>query len=114
MAAEIDLIVRLKEIPQAENELGFGVALESGAGSDIEDAIGAIAIISRVAAALDFEVIDIFGVDLRAEMAGDVGIGNGDAVDEPTDLVTAADVELIVSDVRAGDIVRDHGEAVGP
>ena len=50
---------------------------------------------------------------MRAEIAGDVGIGNGHAVDEPTNLVAAANVELIMSDVGARNKVKDHGQAIG-
>ena len=46
-------------------------------------------------------------------MRGDVGVGDLDAVDEPADLVAAAHVEHVVGHVGAGDVVGDHGHAVG-
>src|ERR1700675_2893144 len=54
-----------------------------------------------------------FGVELRARGGRDVGGGHGDAINEPTGLVAAADVELVVGEVGAGNVVGDHGEAVG-
>ena len=113
VAAEAELVVGLIEISGAEHEFGLAVALESGAGHDVEDAVGAVAEFRAVAAAADFEVVDVFGIELRAEVGGDVGVGDGDAVDEPAGLMSAANVELVVGDVGSGDEVGDHGEAVG-
>src|SRR3984893_11640744 len=89
------------------------VALEAGAGNDVEDAVGAVAYVGGVAAALDFDVVDVLGVDLSGEVRGDVGVGDLDAVDEPADLVAATHVEHVVGHVGARDIVGDHGHAVG-
>ena len=113
VVAEVELVVGLEEVAGGEDELGLAVALEAGAGDDVEDAVGAVADVGGVAAALDFEVVDVLGVDLRAEVAGDVGVGDLDAVDEPADLVAAAHVEHVVGHVGAGDVVGDHGQAVG-
>ena len=60
----------------------------------------------------DFEVIDVFWIELRPNGIGDVCIGNGNAIDEPGDLMTTADVKLIMRDHSARYIVRDHREAV--
>ena len=113
VAAEIELIVGLKKIAGGKNQLGLVVALEAGARRDVEDSVGAIAIVGGVTAPLDFEDVDIFRVDLRPEIAGDVGVGDGHAVNEPTDLVPATNVKLVVREVGAGDEVSDHGETVG-
>ena len=89
------------------------VALETAARNDVEDAVGAVADVGRVAAALDLDVVDVLGVDLRGEIAGDVGVGNLDAVDLPVELVAAAHVQHVVRHVGAGRVVGDHGHAVG-
>ena len=88
------------------------VALKAGAGNDVEDAVGAVAGVCGVAAALDFEVVDVAGRDLRGEVGGDVGVGNLDSVDEPGDLMAAAHVEHVVGHVGAGSVVGDHGHGV--
>src|SRR5215472_6904355 len=99
MPADVELIVGLIEISRAENQLRFIVALESGARSDVEDPVGPIAVVGGVAAALDFERVNVFGIDLRPKIAGNVGVGNGHAVDEPARLVTATNVKLVMRDV---------------
>ena len=53
MVAEVELVVGLEEVAGGDDEFGLAVALEAGAGHDIEDAIGAVADIGGVAAALD-------------------------------------------------------------
>ena len=113
VVAEVELVVGLEEVAGGEDEFGLAVALEAGAGDDVEDAVGAVADVGGVAAALDLEVVDVLGVDLRGEVAGDVGVGDLDAVDQPGDLVAAAHVQHVVGHVGAGDVVGDHGHAVG-
>ena len=110
---KLNCVVGLIEIAGAEDDFGFVVALEAGAGDNVEDAVGAIAELGAVAAAIDFQVVDVFGIELRAEVGSDVGIGHRNAVDEPTGLVAPADVELIVGEVGPGNVVGDHGQAVG-
>src|SRR5262252_2717936 len=111
--AEIELIVGLIETPRAEYQLRFIVALEAGARSNIEDAVGAVAVVGSVAAALDFECVNVFGVDLRSKIAGDVRVRYGHPINQPTRLVAAANVQLVVREIGARNKVRDHGEAVG-
>src|ERR1700730_11992880 len=89
------------------------VALEAGAGDDVEDTVGAVADVGGVTAALDFDVVDVLGVDLCAEVAADVRVWNLHAIDEPTNLMTAAHVQHVMGDVGAWDVVGDHGQAVG-
>ena len=113
VVAEAELVVGLVEVAGGEDELGLAVALEAGAGDDVEDAVGAVADVGGVAAALDFEGVDVLGVDLRADVAGDVGVGDFDAVDEPAEFVAAAHVQHVVGHVGAGDVVGDHGHGVG-
>src|ERR1019366_4257029 len=103
----------LKEVSGGENEFALAAALEACARDYVEDAISAVADVGVVAAALDFEVVDVLGIDLGGEIACDVGVGNFDAVDEPGDLMAAAEVEHVVGHVGAGDVVGDHGHRIG-
>src|SRR2546425_7740431 len=114
VAAEVELIIGLIEVANTEDELGFVVALESGARGDVENAVGAIAVVGGVAATLRLKSINILGIDLRAEVAGDIRVGNRNTVDQPARLMAAANMQLIVDDVSTGHIVRDQGHAVGP
>src|SRR6266496_735264 len=83
VAAETEGVIGLIIIAGTEDEFGLAVALKAGAGHDVEDAISAIAELGAVAAAIDFQVVDVFGIELRADVGGDVGVGNRDAVHEP-------------------------------
>ncbi len=65
MSSATNLIVRLIEISSREDEVAFPVALEAGAGHNIEDAIRAVAIIRVVAAAIDLERINVSRGNLR-------------------------------------------------
>lgn|ERR1017187_4515323 len=96
------------EVACGKKQLAVAVALEAIAGQYVKDTVGAVADIGRVAAALGFEGIDVFGIDLRTYIGGNLSIGNGDAIDEPAGLMPTADVEHIVGHVGAGNIVRDH------
>ena len=113
MVAEGELGFAGVEIAAGEQELAFTVALEAVAGKDVEDAVGAVAHVGGVAAALGFKGVDVFGIDLRADVGGDLGVGDGDAVDEPTGLMAAAHVEHVVGHVGAGNVVGDHLHADG-
>ncbi len=61
-----------------------------------------------------FHSINVFWVYLGPEVAGDVGVWYGDAVDQPSHLMAPTDVQLVVHDIRTGDVVGDHREAIGP
>ena len=45
VAAEVQLVVGLIGIAGTEDELDFVVALESGPGGDVENAVGAVAVV---------------------------------------------------------------------
>lgn len=113
MVTEADLIVRLEEAASGEDELALTVALEAGARDDVEHPVGAVAQGGVVGAAIDFKGVDVFGVDLWGDVGGDVGVGQGDAGDQPVELVAAADVEHVVSHVGTRDEVGDHGHGIG-
>ncbi len=112
MAAKVELVIGLVEISEARDDFGFLIPFESGARGDVENSVGAVAEIRGIAATLRFQRVNVFRIDLRAEVAGDVGVGDGNTVDEPTDLVAAANVELVVCQISAGNKVRNHREAV--
>ncbi len=112
VASKIELVIGLIKIASREDKLGLIIAFESSARSNIENAVGAVAVISGVAAALCLESINVPGVDLRAEIAGDVGVRDRNAVNQPAYLVSAADVQLVVRVISAGNVVSDHGETV--
>src|SRR6267143_3491195 len=114
VSAKIELIIRLVEITEARDQLCFIIAFEAGAWRNVEYTVSTVAEIRGVTASLHFDRINVLGINLRTEIAGDVGVRNGHAVHEPAYLVTAADVELVVREVRSRNVVRDHGEAVGP
>ena len=68
VAAKADLRVRLVKTASAQNYFGFVVTLETGAGDDVKNAVGPVAKLSAVTSAIDFHIVDVFGVDLRAEV----------------------------------------------
>ena len=113
MTPEANLIVRRVEAAVAGHQLGFVTALEPAASDHVENAVSAVAVLRRIAAALGFEVIDVFRIELRSDVARNVGIGHWNAIDEPTHLVAAAKVELVVNHDGAGHIIGDHGQTVG-
>src|SRR5438876_12238087 len=77
VAAEADLIVGGIEAAVVENQLAFTIALEAGARDHVEHSIGAVAKLGRVAATLHLDGINVLRIELRANIAGDVGIGHG-------------------------------------
>src|SRR2546425_6234555 len=83
VAAEVELIVGLIEVANTEDELGFVVAFESGARGDVKNAVSAVAVVGGVAAALRLQSINVLGIDLRTEIAGDIGVWYGNTIDQP-------------------------------
>src|SRR5258708_7392968 len=73
---EVYLVIRLQEAPGTQNDLGLAIPLEACSWNDIEYAIRAIADVRRVAAPLDLDVVDVLRIDLRAKIAGNVGVWN--------------------------------------
>ena len=86
--------------------------LKSATRHDVEHRVSAVAVLGGVTAALNFQIIDVLGIELRSNGIGDVGIGNGNAINQPSHLMAAANVQLIVSDVCSGHKVGDQREAV--
>src|SRR4030095_1292553 len=94
-------------------QFDFSVTFESGARNHIEDAVSPVPVICRIAAALNFDDVHVLGIELWANVGGDVGVGDGNTVNEPGDLVAAAHVKLIVDHVCTGGVIGDQIEAVG-
>src|SRR5712691_6983445 len=113
VTAKIKLVIGLEKIADAGDEFSVTVAFESCARGYVEDAISAVAEIGGITSPLHLDSVNVFWINLRAEIAGDIGVGDRHAVDKPAHLVAAANVELIMSEVGAWDIVRNHGQAVG-
>jgi hypothetical protein len=113
MPAEIELIVGLVPVPQGHYQLRFIVAFKTGARNYVENAIGSVAVISRIAAALDLEIIDVLWVNLRSQIARDVCVRDRHSVNQPAHLMAAANVELIVSEIGSRDVVGNHLQAIG-
>ena len=95
-----------------EHQLALSIALKSGARDHVENSVGTVAVFGVVAATLDFQIVNVFRVELGANVGSDAGVGHGHAVQQPGNLVAAADVQLIVNYVGAGRVVRDHSQAV--
>ena len=113
MVSEAELVVGAVKTSVAGDQFGLTVAFEAGTSNHVEDPEGAVAIFGGVASALDFEVIDVLGIELRADIGSDIGVRNGDAVEQPCDLVSTTDVKLVVYHIRAGNVIGDHGQTVG-
>src|ERR1700692_3197553 len=109
---EAERIVGLIEITSAEHELRLVVAFETGSGHDVEHTVGSISKLGAVTTAIHFQVVDVLGIELRADIGSDVGVGHGQAIDEPGGLMASSDMQLIVRNVCAGNIVSDHCQAV--
>src|SRR5271165_1792427 len=93
VTAKVELIVGLIEVARTQDQFGFIISLKARARGDVEDSVGAIPVGRVVASPLDFQVVDILGIKLRSEVGGDVGVGDGNAIDQPTGLMTSADVQ---------------------
>ena len=75
--AEVDLIVRLKPVAETGDEFRFIIPLEAGAGDDIKDSVSPVSVISFVAASLHLQIINVLGINCRAQIARDIRVGNG-------------------------------------
>ena len=68
---------------------------------NVEHAISAVAVLGSVAAGLQTSrKVDIFRIELRSQVGGDVGVWDGYAIDGPGHLVTAVHVQHVVRDIR--------------
>src|SRR5215831_1027480 len=102
VTAETQLIIGLIEAACAQNQFCFATALESRTGHDIEDSISAVPHFSPIAAAAHFQIINVFGIELRPDVGRDIGVWHRYAIDEPVRLMSPPNVKLIMRDVGAG------------
>ncbi len=113
MASEAEGIVGLVEISGAQDEFSLVVALEAGAWNDVENSVGAVSELRAITAAVDFHILEIFGIELRSYVLRDGRIDDGNAVKQPRGLMAAPHVQHVVSHVGAGRVVGNHRQAVG-
>src|SRR5262249_10048553 len=112
MAPEGDLTVGLIESAIGGGNFGVVTEVKARTRDNVENAVGAVTVVGGVAAALDFEIVDILRIKLRTHIARDAGVGHGHAVDQPADLRAAANMESIGNHVGGRNKVRDHLQAV--
>src|SRR5713226_6695117 len=72
MIAEADLVVGVVVAAVAADEFRLPVALEPRASHDIKDTVGAVAVFGVVATTLNLEIVDVLGIELRADIGRDV------------------------------------------
>src|SRR5262249_20899695 len=114
VVTEANLAVRGMKAAVRGGHFDFPVAFERRGGDDVEDAVGAVPVLAGFPAALDFHNVDILGVKLRANVRSNVGVGYGYAVDQPGNLMAAANVQLVMDHVSARRVSRDELETVRP
>lgn len=113
MSSATDLVVGLIEIANRDHQVAFAITLKASSRHDVEDSICAVAIVCVVTAALHLQIVNVLGVDLRSQIVGDVGVRDGDTINQPLDLVTASHMKHVMGHVRGGHVVGDHLHAVG-
>src|SRR5262249_22809512 len=79
----------------------------------VEHTVGTIAVLGVIAAALNLEIVDVLRVELRTNIGSDIRVRHGNTIEQPGNLVSAADMQLIMHHVSAGCVVGDHRHAVG-
>src|SRR5260221_6236273 len=86
VTAEIELIVGAVPGPVAEEQMPLVAALEAGARDDVECGVGSVAILSGKTSPLHLDGLDVLGIELWADVAGDVRVRHGHAINHPLDL----------------------------
>src|SRR5271168_1065479 len=112
MPAEIQLIVGLEPVAETGNQFTLIVPLEPAAGDDIEDSVRAVSVVRFIAASLHLQIVNVLRVNHRAQVRGNVRVGDGDAVNQPFHLMSTAHMQHVVSHVGSGNVVGNHGHAV--
>src|SRR6476661_6526071 len=105
VVADAELIFGAIEAAIAGHQLGLAIALETGAGHHVKDAVGAVAVFRGVAATLHFEVVNVLGIELRPDVGSNIRVGHWNAVNQPRHLVSATNVKLVVHHVGAGHVI---------
>ena len=83
MIPEADLVICVVVAAVTGNKFCLAVAFEAGARYDVEHTVSAVAIFRRISAALHFQVVDVFRIELRSDIRRDVRIRNRDPVEKP-------------------------------
>src|SRR5947209_18597742 len=91
VVSKTDLIIGGIKTAVAGDQFGFAVALESRTRNHVKHAVSAVTVFGRVAAALDFDVIDVFRIELRSNVGRDARVWHGNAIEQPRNLMSAAD-----------------------
>src|ERR1051325_1985574 len=110
---KVAVVVGVVVAAVSENYFALAVPFKTGTGDYVEHSVGAIAVICGVSAALHFEIVNVLRIELRSNVRGNAGIWHWHSIDQPGNLVTSANVQLIVDHVSAGCVVGDHGQTVG-
>src|SRR5438045_4165384 len=82
--------------------------LNAAAGTGIEYAVGPIRKLGGVASALDLNIVDVFRIELRANIAGNICVRHRNTINCPGYLMPASDMELIMNHVTPGHKIGDH------
>jgi hypothetical protein len=113
VSSAADLVIGLIEISEAGGKIAFPVAFETGPRHDIEDAVRAVSISGLVAASFHLQIIDVLGVNHRAQIGGDIRVGYGDAVNKPVNLVASPHMQHVMGYVGSRHVISDHLQGVG-
>ena len=112
--AEADLVVGLEEVACCHDQFAVAVPLEPCTWHHVEHAVCPVAEICTVAASLNLQRVDVFGVDLRPNIAGNICVRDEHAIDKPAQLMTAPHVQHVVGHIRARNVIRDHRQTISP
>src|ERR1700722_14052312 len=99
MVPQAELVVGLVEVSHRQNQLALAIALETATWHYIKNAIRAVSLAGSVAPSIHLEIIDILGIDLRSDVARDIGIGDIHPVDHPAQLVSSAHVQHVMGHI---------------
>ena len=113
MISKADLIICVVETSIAGDKLSVPIALETGAGNNVEHAISAIAVFCGITAPSHLEIINIFWIKLRPNVGSNTRVWNRYAIKQPAHLMPAANMEQIMHHVCAGDVIRNHRKTIG-
>src|SRR4051812_33766116 len=110
MVTETDLVVSVVITSVSKYDFALAVSLKSRTSHYVEYAISTITIVCGVSSALHFQIINIFGIELRANVRSNAGVGDRYSINQPRDLVTSANVQLVMDHIGAWGVVGDHGQ----
>src|ERR1700724_2782613 len=78
VTAATDLVIGLVEISEAGNQIALFISLESRPRDHIEHAVCTVSVVCVIASSLHFHVIDILGIKLRPDIAGNICVWDRD------------------------------------